>query len=737
MRQLLSLLSIMAATAAAAQSPDTALIAGHKVLGEVEVTGIKRTVRSDAAAITNITPAMISRLGIDAVKDIGEIAPNFYMPDYGSPITSAMYVRGLGARMDQPVVGLQVDGVQYLNKDAYDFDIADIANIEVVRGAQATLNGRNSMGGRIIVSTLSPWHFNGWRVHAEGGSFRRWRGGAGWYGKLSPTVATSVAATGSGHGGYWVNAATGEATGKNRRAEARWKLSWRPTSYLSVTNTAAASHVRQYGYPYVLQGNAAPAYNDTCDYRRWMFSDGLTASFAGKRMIVTSTTSLQYIDDVMRLDQDFSPLPYFTLRQARREWSFAEDIYAKGSRGRYDWLLGAFAFSRSASMDAPVRFGPEGVEQLIEKHRNEINPEYPIEWFSRSFTLGSEFKPGSWGFALYHQGTVRLGQWAVDLGLRWDVERVRLSYHSFCNTGYNTWHMLPDGQRVLYSTTPVVIDDADALHRTYQQLLPKLTLTRRFANGRAWLDVSKAYKAGGYNTQMFSDVLQQRIMGIMGLTAKYTLDQIVSYRPERSWNYELGTSLSWPAQRLNVEAVAFVIDCRDQQLTVFPDGNTTGRIMTNAGRTLSAGAELSARWSPTTQLDLQAAWGFTHARFVKFHNGLADYAGKRVPFAPANTLFASAVWKPAFTVFGLRPQLGTQLRCAGDIYFDEANTVRQPLYALLGVNLTLNAEHWSLRLWAENLTDTRYDTFYFRSMSRNFAQPGAPRTLGAAVKVNI
>ena len=61
------------------------------------------------------------------------MAPNFYMPDYGSRMTSSVYVRGLGARMDQPVVGLNIDNVPVLNKDAYDFDVFDIERIEVLR----------------------------------------------------------------------------------------------------------------------------------------------------------------------------------------------------------------------------------------------------------------------------------------------------------------------------------------------------------------------------------------------------------------------------------------------------------------------------------------------------------------------------------------------------------------------------------------------------------------------------
>ena len=74
---------------------------GHRLLRQVEVEGVKQTIRSDAMAVTDISQAMVNRLGISAIKDVGEIAPNFYMPDYGSRMTSSVYVRGLGSRMDQ------------------------------------------------------------------------------------------------------------------------------------------------------------------------------------------------------------------------------------------------------------------------------------------------------------------------------------------------------------------------------------------------------------------------------------------------------------------------------------------------------------------------------------------------------------------------------------------------------------------------------------------------------------
>ena len=89
-------------------------------------------------------------------------------------------------------------------------------------------------------------------------------------------------------------------------------------------------------------------------------------------------------------------------------------------------------------------------------------------------------------------------------------------------------------------------------------------------------------------------------MGLMGLSEKYDVNEIISYKPETSWNYEIGAHFSSTDRRFTADMALFYIDCRDQQLTVFPDGVTTGRIMTNAGRTRSFGAELSMSFRPPT-----------------------------------------------------------------------------------------------------------------------------------------
>ena len=737
MKKLIFLILLWPAMASAETFGRDSTVSAHRQLDELNVVGVKQMPVAELAASTRINPEMVRRYGVVGLKDVSEMAPNFYIPDYGSRMTSSIYVRGLGARMDHPIIGLSVDNVPVMNKDAYDFDVPDIESIEVLRGAQSLLNGRNTMGGQVNIRTISPWNFNGWRAMLSYGRNNDLRAALSWYGVLSPSLASSVSGLFNMNDGFFKNELTNKKIDRDRSGSLRWKLCWRPHDWLSVTNAASASLTRQGGYPYESLSTGRIAYNDTCFYHRTTFADGLTAVWAGKRVVVTSVTTVQYLDDNMTLDQDFLPEDYFTLTQKRREWAFTEDLFTKGTRGKYDWLGGVFAFTKSSHMDAPVTFYDTGIKRLIENHRNDINPYYPIRWDSRSFVLGSDFDQSSRGFALYHESTYRLDKWVFQAGLRWDTERVGLKYHSQCNTGYETYRRLDDGSYEPFSHTPLVIDDGSKLSKTYMELLPKLAVAYDFPDVRVFATFSKAYKAGGFNTQMFSDVLQQRIMQYMGLPMTYAIEDIVSYKPEKSWNYELGAKSTLFGGKLHADATLFYIICRDQQLTMFPPGMTTGRIMTNAGRTHSRGAELSATWRPTDDLVFRTSYGYTHATFKHFSDANGDYRGKRQPYAPAHTFFAAVNWQLPLATKELRPSINVNVRGAGDIYWNESNSVRQPFYAVLGASAALEGNDWGVRLWGENLTSTRYNTFYFVSIGNSFVQRARPWQAGVTVRYNF
>lgn len=700
-------------------------------------------------AATRLGLDRIQRLNIVSMKQVSEIAPNFYFPDYGSRMTSSIYMRGIGARIDQAAVGLMVDGVAILNKDNYDFNLADISRLTVTRGPQSSLYGRNTMAGMITVNTLSAMEFTGVRASVEAGTGGVFKANAGVYVRPTYRLGTSLAVDFSRTGGFFTNRFNGQKADREESGGARWKVDWRGDNSLSVTNTASVSLSAQHGYPYAALETGVINYNDTCYYRRTSFTDGLSVHFKPATVSFTSKTSVQHINDDMTLDQDFTDEDYFTLTQRRNEWAFTQDFTAeaecKGLLGGaldYKWLAGVFGFMKHTDMSAPVTFKQTGIDRLIVDNRNNVNPDYPIAWNDDRFTLGSEFDNPTGGFAFYHRSSVKIRErWMVEAMLRLDYEHTALNYDSRCVTSYTTYDATsPDGILRPFEIHDIDLDDNGRLSKSSLQLLPRLSvnyLPPLSFLPQVYLTVAKGYKAGGYNTQMFSDVLQQSLMETMGLSPKYDVAEIVGYKPEKSWNVEVGGNFA--AGTLSGSFALFYIDCRDQQLTMFPDGTTTGRIMTNAGRTRSMGGEVQLSWRPLPELALCGSWGYTDARFVKFHNGIKDFGGKRIPYAPSNTLYLDAAYTFRFKRSAPFRKLTISANCrgVGDIYWDEDNLYRQPLYLQAGASLRLERLDGSLELWVENLTDTDFVTFQYKSVGRVFFQHGKPRRAGVTLRYNL
>lgn len=709
-------------------------------LGEVSVTAVKQMshLRDEPDAVSILTQAELERLDAVSIRGVSDVVPNFFMPDYGSRITSTIYVRGIGARMDQPSVGLNVDNVPYLNKDAYDFDVSDIYSVEMLRGPQSTLYGRNTMAGVINVSTLSPMIFQGWRVMAQTSTRERVKGSVGWYHKFSPRLGFSMTGAFTGAKGEFTNEYNGEKLDWEYNYALRSKLVWRISPSWNLQNVASAGFLRQGGYPYEYKETGTISFNDTCFYKRFTFADGITARYSGERFSLTSITSVQHINDNMTLDQDFLPDDYFTLTQKKKETALTQDIVARSipSHGVYSWLGGLFAFYKHLDMDAPVTFKDTGIGELIESHRNDANPYYPIAWYSRTFPLNSEFKLPTWGVAAYHESEADLGNWHLTGGLRLDYEHSSLDYYSHCDTGYKIYKQEDHGYD-FYRDVDIVINERGKLSRHFLTLLPKLAVTYNLDNnlGNIYAKVTKGYKAGGFNTQMFSDVLQQRLMSMMGIGSQYNVDDIVGYKPEHSWNYEVGSHLNLFSGTVYLDLAAFYIDCRDQQLTMFPDGNTTGRIMTNAGKTRSFGGEASIGWKVSNQFSINGSYGFTDAKFRRFFNGIKDFKGKRLPYAPSNTLFLQALYEKK--IFEGRLSFEVNMKGAGRIFWNEENTEWQDFYCLLGASASFSSGFMTMQLWGKNLTNTRYKTFYFLSMGNAFFQRGKGIELGGTIRFDF
>lgn len=754
----LSALFIILATAAAA--PHAALGSGYDtplqataavdttiVVDDIRITAVKQgaDLRSMPVAATVIDGAALESRRMTTLREAAAAIPNLHVPDYGSRMTSSVYIRGLGSRMDQPATGMNVDNVPLMNKDTYDFDFDDVERIEVLRGPQSTLYGRNTAGGAINVYTLSPMTWQGLKFGAEYSSANSIRVRASYYARPLETFGVSVAAAGAHSDGFYVNEYDGSRCGGEDYGSARVKLQWRPHGRVRVDNVAAFNISKQKGYPYAYAGPEplrdseggtviSPAeirYDDPCGYGRIYVSDGLTVSCDGERFTFASVTAWQFIDDEMTMDNDFTPLPYFTLMQARRENIVTQDLVfrSRGEQRRYDWMCGAFAFFRSSKMHAPVTFKKTGIDSLIVKNAERYAYMTP-QFTSDELLFDSRFRLPSAGAALYHESTMHAGPVDVAAGIRADFEYTRMDYDCYSDAA---------GTFGASAIEPFRLKNT--LGQTFVEILPRITVLWRInARNALYMSATRGYKAGGFNTQMFSEVLQAKLMEQMHVYwhRNFDINKVVSYKPEHSVNFEIGGHFASADGVFAGDAALFYIDCRNQQLTVFPKGQTTGRMMTNAGKSRSLGAELSARILPFENFSITLSCGYTDARFKEFASGTDNYAGNFVPYAPRCTAAARIQYTLKTDSRLLHAAVfGAGYNGTGPIWWDEANTLRQPYYSQIEADIRLVHKNWSLTLWGRNLTGTRYDVFRFASIEHNFLQRGKPRRLGVTLSLEF
>ena len=700
------------------------------------------SLRRQPISSTVLSPAAIERERVLSVKDLSAVVPNFYQPDYGSRMTSSIYVRGFGARIDQPVVGVNVDEIPYLNKNSYDFDLFDIARIEVLRGPQGTLYGRNTIGGQLNIYTLSPLGYSGVRASAEYGTGNTVRAKASYYGRVSDNFGISVGGFYTRTDGFFDNAYDGSDCDRGHSAGGRVRMVWQGADGWSIDNVASVGSSLEGGYAYCLYDEASGAvspvnYNGPNSYERVNVTDGFVVKHEGEKMLFTSATGYQYLYDRMLIDNDFTPRSLFTLVQQQREHALTEDIVLRSNDDsrRWQWVTGAYGFYKRLRMEAPVTFLEDGIGDLILGAANagiqSVMPWAELMIEESAFDIASNFEIPTYGLALYHESSLRAGRWRFTAGLRLDYEASRMDYDNYTSIHYRLSPMMPQFKEL---SMPF----AGRERMDFLELLPKFAVNFSTGVGELYVAASRGYKAGGFNTQIFSDILQNRLMAAMmedmGMPAQpspYNEASATTYKPEYSWNYEAGGHLAFAEGRVRADFSLFWIECRDQQLTVFPEGTTTGRMMSNAGRSRSRGVEVSLSWNPTTHLGVWGSYGFTDARFVKFDDGEADYAGNVLPYAPRNTVSLGATYR---LHVGARMLDDVVVNCswqgAGKIYWNESNTLSQNFYSQLGASVDLHKGDFTLSLWGRNLTGTDFYTFYFKSVGNSFFSHGKPRQLG-------
>jgi iron complex outermembrane receptor protein len=732
-------------------------------------------------AVSVVSPKQLQNTQIESLPDLSSYIPNFFIPTYGSKVSTPIYIRGIGARLGSQTVSLYVDNVPSFNPSAFDFEFQDIQRVEVLRGAQGTLYGRNAIGGIVNLYTLSPLAYQGTRLTMSGGNYGQFSLMGSNYSKLSNNFGLSAAAYYKRDDGYFTNSYTGEKVDNSENAGGKIKLEWQASPDFKAILFGNYDYVTGGAFPYMHVDSTRSSFNEPSSYDRHLFTNGLSLEWRRSGFTVHSTTGFQYLKDDMKMDQDYTSNSVFSINQKQKQHSISQEFTVKSDLNKtYSWVLGAFGFYDRRVIDTPVALK----EDMIAFMQSQMPPF--ITYDNDQIDLPGLYTKPSKGVALFHQSTLTnllgLHGLSATAGVRFDYEHTGLDFSTESSGGDIT--VRPP------RTNMVIPIDGDTLiegsfRKDFWKILPKIALQYQLSpKSQIYLSASKGYKTGGYNEQVFSEVLQgalkESLMGKMppmGVppsdsndnTRKPTLEEQLSYDPETSWTYELGGRYEMFNRKFSLTYAFFYSRVNDIQITKLRSQGTSGRTVENAGKSESKGFELSLKYSPIKNLSFYGDYGFADARFkdYEFEEAKLDnegkpmkdeegntimttysYTGNYIPFAPRHTLSLGAgyVYKFDNGSFIDRFIANVQYTGVGKIYWTESNEdyngqeLYQPFYGLVNGTVAVEKGVFSLELWGKNLLGKDYNSFLFEASdmttgnTNSFVQRGYPARIGATLR---
>ncbi|MCG6187193.1 TonB-dependent receptor [Maribellus maritimus] len=648
-------------------------------------------VREIPTSISLLPARKLENDEIHSLTDISSKVPNFFMLDYGSKLQSSVFVRGIGSRLGSPSVGLYVDNVPYFEKTTFGFDFFDIERVEVLRGPQGTLYGRNTMGGIINVFSKSPLVYDETNISVTAGTHGYYNVNVNHYNRVDDKFGYSISGNYLNQNGYFTNNFSGDPADDKYSASGRARLVWRISDNLMLENTANYEKSEQYGFPYALYNDSTNravgiSYDQESSYKRDLFSDGLVLKYQNDVFQFVSTSSYQFYDGLMAVDQDFTKNKIYFFEIGDRQNMVSQELMLKSlSPSKYKWLFGAYGFYQTMKQQTQGDIYTSKVNQ-------DIRSDFNIS-----------------GYALFHQSTFDdflVENLSLTAGIRFDVEKDDLDYTFDQAVGDN----------------PVSNLATEDYSENFTEILPKVALKYAFNNSlNTYATVSKGYKSGGFNTN-----------------TSIVLEEDRSFDSEKSWNYELGLKSSLAGNRLFVDAALFYIDWQDQQIDV-PVPGGRGNMKKNAGESVSKGAELFVKGLLADNLEATLGYGYTHATFADYVvSEELNYNDNFIPYVPRHTINAS-LYKTFEFKNGFLEKLIANLsyKGVGKHYWSLDNSVYQDYYGLLDAKLSFVTGKFRFEIWGKNIFDTSYNTYYFEisSLHNSYVQMGKPASLGVNLKV--
>jgi len=693
---------------------DFQLAEASEQLGEVIVTAQKRDedLQQLPLSISALSSRQVQEYRLWNSSDITAIIPNLYSADPGDN-RNLVSIRGITTTSYDPAVATYIDGVNQFGLDTYMAELLDIERIEVLRGPQGTLYGRNAMGGVINIITKQPTNETSGFAELNFGNYGQQRYSAGLRTPLvKDRLFLGVAGLFRKQEGFYTNLFDNSKFDRQNVFMGNYYLkflaNFRLNFTLNVKRSAnrnkgtfplVASPEEAFANPFELNQNSVGKMIDNT------LNASLSASYTGRSFNFTSQTSYQsnYRYYKQPVDGDFSPIDGVSIvndygndwnkvQVGTQEFRFASPAAASSA---FTWVAGAYGFYNDNPVKQGTHFG-EDAEM--------VGAPFP------DFTSININNGESYGLAFYGQGTYSISS-NVDLtaGLRYDYEHKRQSIRG---------EFQADGEDAATVTLPDTASKA-----SFKAFSPKVSLAYHLTeNHNLYGTYSRGFRAGGI-TQLSSDPSQP---------------PLYAYKPEYSNNFEIGIKNTFWENRLRLNVAAFYTQITDAQVPtlILPEAIIITR---NAGKLNSKGAELELTSAPVKELEVAYNFGYTHARYTNLTiaaNGEeAILNGNRQIFTPnVTSMLALQYSHDIGDAQNLKLIARGEWRYLGKQYFDLANQLEQEAYSLFNARIGLSTPRFDLFLWGSNLANKRYVAYAY-----NFgaARLGNPATYGISVRANF
>ncbi len=695
-------------------------------IDEIIVTAQKReqNLQDVPIAISALSPAYLEKREITSITNLSGLAPNLKVDTAGGNRTTPIIsirggVQGNPQIYFEPSVGVYIDGVYIAKAQGSLFDVADIERIEVLRGPQGTLYGRNAVAGALNIVTRKPSGELGGKVEASYGNYdyRRLRGTLDLprFGIFSLKLSGQIAKR---DGFYKVlgNSFTDEGQSLDSksgmvqlRAEPSDALTLDYVFDISVNDQQAgpAQVVRGTGSlaPYVLPRKREKTVGfDSPNYeyaKNW--GHALTAALdlgdLGTLKSITALRKQKYRD---ALDLDGTPIPFALASRDSRYKQFSQELQLTGQTGRLNYVLGGYYFE-----DDGFVFNPQS-------------------YFSGASRTDGRFGFTTKAYAAYAQFDYKITD-ALTLtgGLRYTHEKKTVERYLARLTGAGPVIVvdLPEG-----ATPPAKFEKVSPTATLAYEFNPNFNVYARFAQG---------YRSGGFNAVSSTTADVQRV-----------------FRPQVQNTYEIGFKSRLLDNRLQLNVAAFQNDVSDLQLSVFVPGLSAASILVNAGKARVRGVEVEATLRPTDRLTLQTGIGYLHGKYLQYMDNGVDVADNRAfTHSPKWTVSSSLDWTAIEADWG-KLNLIADLSLVSKSYVSPsplvttaptqvaADLTQTPTRTMLDARLVLSelaigGTTASVSLWGKNLLNEKDPNFFisYGSTFQNLitAYFPDPRTYGVSV----